>query len=386
MSKTRKRAIQLGAVLIVILVTVWVFRPRPVGVQLVKVTRGPLSVTIEEQGQTRIRSRYVVAAPVAGRLAPILIREGTKVSQGQVLAEIAPLPLDARARRQAEAALAAAKAGVAEAEARVGQARAALGHSHQTLERNENLLAEGLVATADVDQMRAENRALVQALAAAEFAQRAAEGERALAQAALLETGRAAALPIPSPADGLVLRRFEESERVVPAGTPLLEIGDPMNLEVVVEVLSTDAVEVRPGMALVVDAGGAQPASGRVRMVEPAGFTKISPLGVEEQRVRVIGDLLGPAAGVGDRFRVVAQVVLWHGEDVLKVPSGALFRRGDGWGAYVVRDDRARLVEVTVGHRGADESEVSGGLVAGDEVIAYPSEGVHDGARVVSEG
>ncbi|HKI85266.1 MAG TPA: HlyD family efflux transporter periplasmic adaptor subunit, partial [Thermoanaerobaculia bacterium] len=273
-----------------------------------------------------------------------------------------------------------------EAAARAGQAKTALDHSRLTLARNEKLLVEGLVATEEVDHLRSEELSLAQALAAAEFARRAAEGERDMARAALLESGRNAALAIRAPADGLVLRKFEESERVVPAGTPLVEIGDPSNIEVVVEVLSTDAVGIRPGMAMIVEAGGDETVQGRVRVVEPAGFTKISPLGVEEQRVRVVGDLLAPAPGVGDRFRVIAKIVLWHGEDVLKAPSGAIFRYGEGWGAYSVRAGRARLVELTVGHRGPDESEILAGLAAGDEVIAYPGERVEDGVRVVPEG
>ncbi len=366
----------------------WLLRPERVPVETAAVTRGPLEVTIEAEGETRVRRRFVIAAPTAGRLLAIDLHEGDAVAAGETVARLAVAPLDPRDRRQAEAAVAAARAGRQEALARVAEVRAALALSRRTRERSERLFAAGTIAAEALDQARPAERSAAELLDAVEHRAEVAAGELSGARAALLESDPATAsgiVRLAAPAAGRVLRRFEESERVLAAGTPILEIGDPARLEAVVEVLSTDAVSLVPGAAMRLDAGGGTILPARLREVEPAAFTKISPLGVEEQRVRVIGELLEPALKVGDRFRLAAAIVLWRGEDVLQVPAGAVFRTGEGWSVFAAEQGRARRRAIRAGHRGAAAVEVLDGLKAGERVIVYPSDRVTDGGRVVAE-
>lgn len=359
-------------------------RPSPVVVEVGPVERGPLRVSLEEEGETRVEPRYTIAAPVAGRLLRPALREGDAVQRGQTVALLAPAPLDVRGRQQATAAIAAARAGAEEARARVAEASAALTQARRTSERHERLAAGGHVAAETLDQARTAERTAAEALDAARHRVEAAECQVESARAALLsdsdQPGREVALC--SPVAARVLRLFERSERVVPAGTPILELGDPADLEVVVEVLSTDAVGLPPQAPMVLDAGGGRLLAGQVRSVEPAAFTKVSPLGIEEQRVRVIGALTETAAGIGDRYRVTARIVVWEGSDVLQAPAGALFRQGERWAAFVVDGGRARLRGVRVGHRNPDRVEVLAGLRAGERVVLYPPERLADGARV----
>jgi len=366
----------------------WLLRPEQVPVDTAAVARGPLETTLDAEGETRIQPRRVIAAPVAGRLLAVDLREGDAVAAGETVARLAVAPLDPRDRRQAEAAVASARAGREEALARVSEAKAALAQSRLTRERSERLAAAGTLAAEALDQARTAERTQAELLDAAKHRAEAAAGELAGARAALLDGGAPSSrgvVRLTAPVAGRVLRRFEESERVVAAGTPILEIGDPARLEAVVDVLSTDAVSLAPGAAIRLDVGGGKILPARLRAVEPAGFTKISPLGVEEQRVRVIGDLLEPEPQVGDRFRVLAAIVLWRGEDVLQVPAGAVFRTGEAWSVFVVENGRARRREIHAGHRNPNSVEVLGGLQAGERVILYPSDRVSDGARVTAE-
>lgn len=366
----------------------WLLRPERVPVETAAVSTGPLEVTIEAEGETRVRRRFVIAAPVAGRLLAIDLHEGDAVAAGEIVARLAVAPLDPRDRRQAEAGVAAARAGRQEALARVAEAKTALALARRTRERSERLFAAGTVAAEALDQARTAERSAAELLDAAEHRAEAAAGELSGARAALLEGDPATAsgiVRLAAPVAGRVLRRFEESERVLAAGTPILEIGDPTRLEAVVEVLSTDAVSLAPGAAMRLDVGSGRSLAARLRDIEPAAFTKISPLGVEEQRVRAIGDLLEPAPQVGDRFRLAATIVLWRGEDVLQVPAGAVFRTGEAWSVYVVDEGRARRRAIRVGHRGAAAVEILDGLKAGERVIVYPSDRVTDGGRVVAE-
>ncbi len=363
----------------------WTLRPERVPVDLATVGRGPLETTLEAEGETRIEPRFTIAAPVAGRLFAPTLREGDAVVAGDVVARLAVSPLDPRSRRQAEAAVAAARAGNAEALARVAEAKAALAQSRITRERSERLFAAGTLAAEGLDQARTAERTQTELLDAARHRAEAAAGELAGARAALLEgTASGGVVSLAAPVSGKVLRRFEESERVVPAGTPILEIGDPARLEAVVDVLSTDAVSLASGDSIRLDVGGGKVLRGRLRTIEPAGFTKVSPLGVEEQRVRVIGDLLDTDARVGDRFRVLASIVLWRGESVLQVPAGAVFRTGESWSVFVVQGGRAHRRGIRAGHRSALAVEVLGGLAAGERVIIYPSDRVTDEGRVAA--
>lgn len=382
MPRARRRLVLVAVLFALSAGVAWLLRPQPVVVEVGRVARGELEVALEEEGQSRIHPRYVVAAPVAGRLAQIELDPGDPVEAGRVVARLTPAPLDPRQREQAEAQVSAARAVEREAQARVAEAEAALAQARSTLARLRALFDAGQLAAEEFDRATSEERRSARAAEAARGRADAARFEVATARSALLEADRGATIEVRAPATGVVLRLHEDSERVVGAGAPLLEIGDPADLEIVVEVLSTDAVTIASGAPMTVDAGGGRRLRGHVVEVEPAGFTKISPLGVEEQRVRVVGTLDEPAPSLGDRFRIRARIALWRGADVVRAPPGAVFRTGEGWGAYRVADGRARLAAVTVGHRGEDGVEIVAGLAPGDEVLLYPGESVGDGRRV----
>ena len=375
-------------------------RSRPAPVELAPVVRGALSVTLDEEGETRVRDRFVISAPVAGRLLRIDLEPGDPVLASEsVLAAFlpaAPAPLDSRGRAEAEAAVGAAEAALGSARALYEQAAAARAFAESNRDRLSRLHDEGVVSAEQRDAARLESETAQEALEAAEFGARRAENEVRAARARLLRfrlrrPGAASAeIQIFSPVDGVVLRRLRESESVVPAGEPLLEVGDPRELEVVTDYLSNDAVRIRAGQPALVDRwGGERPLAGRVRRVEPAGFTKISALGVEEQRVNVVVELTGPQAaraGLGDGYRVETRVVVWEAEDQVKVPGPALFRRGEEWAAFVVEGDLARERTVEIGERNQREAQVLAGLEVGDLVVLYPSDSVADGARVTPAG
>ena len=325
----------------------------------------------------------MTAAPVAGRLERITLHPGDAVAAGEVVAQLDPAPLDPRSRQQAEARLAAAEASQREADARVRSGRAALDQARKTLQRLERLARDQVIAADALDAARTAAQTAESDLEAARYRARAAAFDAANARAALLEgAGERESVPVLAPVDGRVLRVCEECEKVVPAGTPLLELGNPGDLEVVVDVLSTDAVQIQAGAPMFLDAGDGKLLRGRVRTVEPSGFTKVSPLGVEEQRVNVIGDLIDRPAALGDRFRVEAQIVLWEGEGVLQVPAGALFREGESWAVFTVENGRARRRPVRIGHRNPDAVEILDGLTAGETVVVHPSDAIEEGVRV----
>ncbi|HXV62721.1 MAG TPA: HlyD family efflux transporter periplasmic adaptor subunit [Vicinamibacteria bacterium] len=369
-------------------------RPQPIEVETDFVSRGLLRITVDEEGRTRVHDHFLLAAPVAGKLVRIELHEGDRVQPDAVLARLQPVPLDERARSQAEARLAAAIAAKQAADARWKQAQANLDQAARTRERTDSLAAEGLKSARDQEEDRLRETTASRELEAAEFAVQVARYEVEAARAALLDGGRiapdgdaggpdTAVRAIRSPVSGRVFRIFTRSEQVVAAGTPLLEIGDTSALEVVVDVLSSDAVRVKPGaMMLIEDWGGEEALVARVRTVEPSAFTKVSALGVEEQRVNVIGDFLNPPERLGDGYRVEARIVIWEGEDVVKVPTSALFRSGDTWAVFVVENGTARLRHVEIGHRNFRESQVLDGLAEGEECVLYPSDQLGDGVVV----
>lgn len=382
-----------GLLVLLIVIGLW---PKALPVELAPAVRGPLTVTVNEEGRTRVKNQYVVSSPVAGLLQRIDWKPGATVVAGKtVLATLdtrgADL-LDARGEAQARAQVQAAQAARELASAQAERARAAATLASQERARMQALRAAGSVSQQEFDI--AETRAIVaaQEARAAGFALQVAEFEVTQAEAALLRGSPAGApargepLVITSPVSGRVLRVFQESERTVPAGFPLLEVGDPTDLEARIEVLSRDGVAIRPGARVQLEQwGGGEPLAGRVRLVEPAAFTKVSALGVEEQRVYVIVDLTDPLAKrptLGDAYRVEARIVTWESPDVLKVPSGALFQRGEQWQTYVVDGGRARKRTVQVGHGNGVETEVLAGLNAGDQVVVYPGDKVADGVRV----
>jgi HlyD family secretion protein len=389
---------RIGLLLLALMVVaglVYGFMPRPLPVDLVEVRAGNLAVTVEEEGKTRVVERYVISAPVAGYARRIDLKVGDPVRAGQVLAVLEPSradALDPRARAQATARVSAAQAALeaAREEARGAAAEAEL--AGQDLARTESLGRERFLSQAAVDQARATLKRAQAGRQAAEAAVNVARydleaARAALAQAAALRVGGPAdAVAVLAPVAGRVLKVAHESEGSVTAGQPLIEVGDPSGLEIEVEVLSTAAVRLAPGTPVRLDRwGGEQTLEGVVRVVEPTGFTKVSALGVEEQRVRVIVDLTSPPEAwrrLGDGYRVEAAFVVWEGRNVLLAPTSALFRHGDGWALFVLAEGRARLRPVRIGQRNGLQAQVLDGLKAGERVIAHPDDKIADGVRV----
>jgi HlyD family secretion protein len=370
----------LGLVLLLGLIVAGLW-PKPAPVETARVSVGKLRATVNEEGKTRIRQRYVVSAPVAGQLRRIPYKAGAEIASTQtvvaVIDPVTPALLDARTRTLAEARRDTAAAQLA-------KARDQHKFAASELRRNEKLYQEKTVSTQEMEQIQWREASAARELAAAEAALRQAEAE-------LLEFSQAGASNRPpvelhAPVCGKVLKVFEESTRAVIVGTPLLEIGDPNDLEVIIEALSRDGAMIKPGTPVELEQwGGPEPLQATVRYVEPAAFTKVSALGVEEQRVYVVADLLTPAAqrgSLGDNFRVEARIITWQKDRALKAPNGAVFRRGEQWHAYVVADGRAELRSVRVGQASNTETEILDGLKEGDEVILYPGDRIKEGLRV----
>jgi HlyD family secretion protein len=366
----------------------YLMRPTVLDVETAVVSRGPLRETIDAEGKTRVRDRFVIAAPVTGKLHRLTVREGTSIARGQVVASIAPVPLDEATRRQAEARVASAVAVASEAVTRVTQARAAAEQAKRVLQRRDALLAAGAVSPESREQLALESRARDAELAAAEARSRAAAADVNAARAALVSTDASDAplIDIRSPTRGSVLRIPEVSERITGAGTPILEVGDASAIEIVTDVLSTDAVRICAGQAVeIVDWGGEVALRGRVRSVEPSAFTKVSALGVDEQRVNVIVDLLETAPVLGDGFRVEVRVVVWETNAATSVPSSALVQQPNGaWSVFVVESGRVRSHAVHIGHRTSGYVEVTSGLPIGAHVVLFPSDNIREGVRVRS--
>jgi len=375
---------------------VWAFAPRPVEVEIAAVTRGPFRKTVDEDGKTRVRDRYVVSAPVPGRLLRVDLKAGTPVAPGTLLARLAPAapaPLDARTELEYRERLGAAEATRLRAAASVGRASVALEQAKVEEARAAKLADQGFTSRQALDNAQREVELKAKELAAAQFDGHATEHQVAMAQAALVRNRQdagsrvsGAVWEIRSPVAGRVLRVAQESEAVVVAGAPILELGDPEALEVVVDVLTADAAAIRPGAGAELDhGGGAPPLAGRVRLVEPAAFTKVSALGVEEQRVNVLIDFASPTTAwgnLGDGHRVDARITVDTRDDAVLVPVGALFRQGDGWAAFGVSGSRARLRPLMLGPRNGMVAVIAGGIDPGTPVIVYPSNAVADGVRV----
>jgi len=366
---------------------VYALWPAAVPVETARAERGALRVTVDEEGETRAQDRFVVAAPVPGRLLRIALEEGDAVTRDQVVATIEPSPLSQREREEVLARVTAAEAARRQAEARLAHARADYEMAQTERQRGEQLARNGVISKQALDQVRTAERSASEELKAAQYAVQVAAAEIKVARAGLvgLEKQGEAQKPVAvrSPVAGRVLHVTEESERVVGAGMPLLVLGDPKKIEVVVDVLSTDAVKIKPGAEMLLEGwGGEHPLRAKVRLVEPAGFTKISALGVEEKRVHVIGDFVDAPGPLGDAYRVEARIVVWAGEGVLKVPASAVFRKGEAWSTFTVEGGRARLRGIEIGHRSETEVEVLRGIEDGAEVIAHPPNQVRDRVRV----
>ena len=388
----------LAAFVAVVAALAWtVFRTQPLPVDTSTITRGALEVTVDEEGETRVRNRYVVGAPTTGRLLRIDLDEGDPIEMAGLVARIEAVPLDPRDQAAAQARLEAAEAELSAAAARVGLALATREQARRTEQRAVRLHEAGTLAAEALEEAQLALTQTQRELEAAEEARHAAEHAVEAARATLIaayasnpadaSTGVCAESPcveVRAPVAGSVLRVLEESERIVAAGTPLVELGDAADLEIVVDVLSSDAVRIRPGTpARIEEWGGVRPLRAQVRRVEPSAFTKMSALGVEEQRVNVIADLLEEADGLGDGYRVEARIQVWQGSDVLLVPVSALFRAGGSWAVFVAEEGVARRREIEVGERGGTHAEVLSNLSEGESVILHPSDQLTDGMRVM---
>jgi HlyD family secretion protein len=380
----------IAAVLVVAGIVGVALWPESMEVSVVHTERGPMQVTVDEDGETRVRDRFLVTAPVSGRVQRIEIEPGDTVVRGKtVLARITPGEsplLDPRTRSELQAAIEAATAAVGQARAERQRAATALERARTTLRRQQELMKAGAIAADDLDAAETALATSEDALRAAEFTERRAESELQLARARLSApstSGRS--VDVLSPIDGTVLKRMRESEGIVPVGEPLLEIGEPGRMEIVADLLSTDAVRVSPGAEVLIEQwGGGHTLHGRVRRVEPSGFMKVSALGVEEQRVNVVIDFTNPAEAsrLGDAYRVEVRIVLWKENDVLKVPVGALFRQGDGWAVFVVAEGRVRRQPVQLGQRNDNEGQITSGIEAGATLVLHPPDTLTDGMRV----
>lgn len=373
---------------------VWAVWPRPVPVEAATVAQGSFVATVDEDGKTRIRERYVVVAPLAGRLTRISLKAGDRVGADEAIATILPSPapfLDPRSRQEAEEKIGVAEATLERAKANIERARAQAEQAKTEFDRTRTLVQRGASTTQALERAELAMRVADRDLRAAEFQYHAAEHELAQARALLARyhneskassNGWNVTAPIP----GVVLKVAQESETPVQPGTPILEIGDPRDLEIVVDVLSTDAVEIRPGAAVAIaNWGGEGVLNGRVRRVEPSAFTKISTLGVEEQRVNVLIDLTSPPEvwrNLGDGFQVDARITVFAQDNATIVPAGALFRRGDAWNVFVVENGHAQSRAVTLLRRSGRTAAVASGLKPDERVIIYPSDRITEGVRV----
>jgi HlyD family secretion protein len=380
----------IAVVLVVAAIVAMALWPESIEVNVAVAERGPMQVTIDQDGETRVRDRFVVSAPVSGRVERIALEPGDAVSAGRtVVARIVPAAaplIDSRTRAELQAAVDAATAALGQTRAERQRAAATFERAQSTLTRQQELMKAGAIAGDALEEAQTAVTTAREALRAAQFATERAEYELQLARARLAapsQSGRA--VEIVAPADGVVLRRLRQSESVVPVGEPLVEIGRADRTEIVADLLSTDAVRISEGSDVLIEQwGGGHTLHGRVRRVEPSGFMKVSALGVEEQRVNVIIDFVeaAQAARLGDGYRVEVRIVLWKDDDVLKVPVGTLFRQGEQWAVFVVEAGQARLQIVELGQRNENDGQILGGLEAGAILVLHPPDTLEDGMMV----
>ncbi|WP_417269706.1 efflux RND transporter periplasmic adaptor subunit [Celeribacter sp.] len=404
MAKAQKRSRLILTTVTVLLIAgalATAFWPKPTMVDMGDVTRTTMRLTIDEEGRTRVRDAYVVSTPVAGQLQRVSVTPGDPVIQGETIVAhmrpANPAALDVRTREQALAAVNASQAALRVARADLNAALANRDLADTELARTEQLFERGISSDAALDRARQTARVAQANVDTAQAAISMREAELANAQAQLIDFddhGLAAAIgthsddiPLYAPTDGRILRVIQQSETSLPAGTPIMEIGNITNdLEVVVKLLSTDAVQVSVGDPVdIVDWGGQTDLHGTVTRVDPFGITQFSALGVQEQRVDTVISLVSPPedyTGLGHGFRVEAQIIVWQAEDTLTVPASALFRHDDEWAVFEVSEGTAQLRPVEIGPNNGVQAQVLSGLSEGDRVILYPSSGVSDGTRV----
>jgi HlyD family secretion protein len=391
----RRTVIGVSAAVVVVGGALWAaLRPHPVSVEVQTVTPGPLRVTVDEDGRVRVRERYLLSSPLSGTLLRPSVRAGDPCTPGKTLARIVPVApplLDARTRSEVQARARAADDAAQRAEAALALARNELDQAERNLVRARQLAAAGSISQEARERIETDRAARARDVEVAERGRDVARHERDAARAALLRTQDRPGQPedtweVTCPVQGVILRVLQESEAVVQPGTGLFELGDLDTMEAVADVLTTEAVPIRPGAEVIIDRWGGQGTlQARVRRVEPSAFTKVSALGVEEQRVNVVADLVDPPErrpGLGDGFRVEVHVVTADLPRALLVPLGALFRQGERWTVFRVEDGRATLRPVTLGLRNTRVAEVREGLSEGDTVVLYPGEALEDGTRV----
>lgn len=386
-----RRFIKIGAIVLVLGgVLAWAFRPAAVPADFARVERGSLQITVQEEGRTRVRDRYVVSAPLPGRMQRIELEPGDPVVGGKtIIAQFLPIDptlIDARTRAELEARVRAAESALGGARSERERIQGDLSFAQSELKRSRDLITQRVIAPRELEAAERSAQSLERGLQSAEFAVKTAEYQLQVARASLLQPrgSRSAAIPLRSPIDGVVLRRLQESEAVVATGTPLVEVGDLSNLEIVSDLLSSAAVKVRAGQLVLVEQwGGDHALSGHVRRIEPSGFTKISALGVEEQRVNVIVDFDEKPA-LGDGYRVELRIIVAERTAVMKVPASSLFRVGADWAVYKIEAGRARRQIVEVGQQNGLEAEILRGLAVGEQVVVYPSDAIAEGVKVTA--
>ncbi len=384
-----------GIALLVVIALVYSLSPQPVLVEQSEVTESSLLVTIREEGITRVKDRYVISAPVSGYMQRVNLEVGDRIEQGETLTELEPLRsdvLDPRRRAEAEARVAAARSALLSAQENAEAAKSDAELALTEYNRKEPLAETGAISQEELSLSRSSLQRAQAVLRSSEFAVDVAQYELDAASTALQYSAAQndsgvlkERVPILSPVYGSILRRYRESEGVVSAGEALLEVGDPAALEVAVDALSADAANIHAGMEVILSNWGGPPLDALVRLVEPVGFTKISALGVEEQRVWVILDIVSPQeewGTLGDGYRVEAEFLLWQEQQVLQVPASSLFRYEDRWAVYRIEANRAHLTAVNVGQRNGLQAQILSGLSPGQRVVSYPDSELVDGSRV----
>ena len=395
--KIRFRTVFWAAVAIIVTgALVYAFRPQPIPVDFANVTRGPMQVMVRDEGRTRVRNEYVVSAPVGGQLLRVEFKPGAEVAAGDVLARILPSEpslQDARSRAELQASLRSAEAAFALAQAELERANAQLDFAAMEAERISMLRADALVSVETEDRAELQLRIAETARETALENRRVREGELSAAEARLMdgdgERAEDFVVTIKAPTSGRIMSVRQESQSVVQGGAEILTLGDPADLEIVAEFLSTDAVEIEPGAPAFIENWGRERAAlrGQVRLVEPYGFLKISALGVEEQRVNVIVDFVGPPeewANLAHGYRVEVAALTWEADDVVQLPVAALFRDADEWAVFRIEDGRAILNPVDIGRQNGDVAEVIAGISENAAVVLYPGEQLSDGVRITS--
>lgn len=390
----RKHPVIISIAVLIVVLLIWGFWPQPVFIEAIEAKRAPLTITIEEEGRSRVVDRYIISAPIDGVACRQQLDVGDEVTQGQVLLGITPLEsqvLDPRSRAQTKAQVAAADSALHAAEQQAEAAEASAKLAVIEHERLKPLVEKGVISTDAYDKAATQVQTTAAVQRSADFQVEVARYELQAATTVLEYTAAdrgepAERLPVVSPIDGRVLKVTRECEGPVRTGDLLLEVGDPTVLEVEVDVLSADAVKIKPGMKVLFERwGGEQPLEGIVRIIEPVGFLKISALGVEEQRVLIISDFTSPAEQwqrVGDGYRIEAKFILWHEDDVLQVPASSLFRYKDGWAVFAVENNHAKRRVVKVGQRNGLVAQILEGINEGEQVVNHPSDDVEDNRRV----